>query len=161
MDNHEYCINGVDLQKYLIEQLQMARDKVSRLGPKTNPVGHAYLNSEVNILERLAHFVGKMLKEIQDKGAVDMAELKKGLVVQTVNLEDLPLRRTPRALEEEMMETIKNLKVGKGAIIDEQFIKYRSLAAYISRLRRNGKLEDMDVRVRKDDKGRVILARYK
>ncbi len=173
---HEYCINGKELQKVLIEKLTAAREKEKQLGLKPHPVAKAYINAEINLWEQVAHNVGKLLKDNAKKGALDMTELRKGLVVKTINLEDLNLRRLPNHLEKEMMEIVGELKPprGNGLVdvyaVDVEKMEPRSLNAYLGRLRRKKLLKDLktglpkeapDVRLRKEPKsGEYLLVRY-
>ncbi len=155
-----------ELKQHLIEQVKAARKQADEKGPDANDVGKAYLYAEQAVWERLVIWIDRTMKE---QGAISMAEAKKGLVVQVVNLEDLDLRRAPKSLEKEIMRYIEEAKPVvkdgetkiRASVVPDDLIGHRSLAAYISRLKRSKKIEEgIELSVRKDKEGRTLLVRY-
>ena len=157
---HEQCINGKELQQFLIEQLEVTRERYRPLENKISEVGRAWFNAELKIWGQFNMFIDKLLKESVGKGVIDMNQLKQGLAVQKVKLEDLPLRRVSSLTNQEIMRQIDALEVGEGAVIPEDFMSYRSLSSLISRMRTKKQLKGYDIRVKKDADGRTVLGRY-
>lgn len=163
---HEHCINGKELQRFLIRQLEESRERYRPLEDKISEVGRAWFNAESSIWGKLNMFIDKLLKENQDKGVIDMEKLKQGLVVQKVKLEDLDLRRPVGKVQQDILKIIeselKELEDGEptGVVLNISLDEHRNYYNAIRRMREEKLFENKDVQLKKDRKGRSVLMRY-
>lgn len=165
---HRHCINGQQLKEAYAQALQEAREKEKQVGFSLSVAGKAYFNAVIQIYEKMTVALHRMMQENETGGILDMEKTKLGLVLKVVNLDDLDLRRAPKGLETEMMQAIEALKEPKDSIeIPESYMAPRALAAYLTRLRKKGVIQDErgkpqnapDIRARKDKNGKVYLVR--